>query len=82
MRQNLVSNSSVIDLELLSLEHDEENSGPIFYLKPDEKILKSFDCNTNQYKSYSLPDLPMYSKNNGVMFSCLDKEKVFLSGGN
>ena len=48
LRIEFLNNSPVINLELLPLETRAENSGLLFYLKPSEKILKSFDCDSRK----------------------------------
>ena len=48
LHSKFLNNSPIIDMELLPLETGFDNAGILFYLKLDEKMLKSYDCNTRQ----------------------------------
>ena len=48
LRTNFLNNSPVIDLALLHLKTGVENSGLLFNLNPETKILKQFDCGTRK----------------------------------
>lgn len=78
--QTFINKFHSIDIKL---PHRDEtvDTGLLFYLNSREKILKSFDFNTQKIERYNVPALPTYDKSHGVQLQLLDCNTLFISGG-